>query len=134
MSSPYDVGRDQATALLNHDSATPVSRVQLEGVTVQYAEYVAVADISFEIAPGQFVAVVGPTGCGKSSLLNVVAGLLSPAAGSVRTGGAGVNGVNKHCGYMFQVDALLPWKTALDNVLLGPSLRGSDKLQARQLA
>jgi len=83
---------------------------------------------------GQFVAVVGPTGCGKSSLLNLVAGLLAPAQGSVRTGARPVNSVNRDCGYMFQVDALLPWKTALDNVLLGPILRGTSRTEARSLA
>jgi NitT/TauT family transport system ATP-binding protein len=120
---------------MTHDNAAPaVSRVELDRVTVRYGDYVAVDDISFEVPPGQFVAVVGPTGCGKSSLLNAVAGLVSPAGGAVRTGGADVSGVNRDCGYMFQVDALLPWKTALDNVLLGPALRNMHKLQARQLA
>ena len=77
---------------------------------------------------------MGPTGCGKSSLLNLVAGLLAPAQGSVRTGGKSVTSVNTDCGYMFQVDALLPWKTALDNVLLGPILRGTPRAEARRLA
>jgi NitT/TauT family transport system ATP-binding protein len=110
------------------------SRLDLEQVTVQYGEFVAIEDISFEVGAGEFVAVVGPTGCGKSSLLNLVAGLLAPAHGTVRTGGSAVNAVNKDCGYMFQVDALLPWKTALDNVLLGPMLRGASRVEARQLA
>lgn len=101
---------------------------------MQYGDFTAVEDISFEVEPGQFVAVVGPTGCGKSSLLNVVAGLLSPARGSARTGGTTVHAINRNCGYMFQVDALLPWKTALDNVLLGPLLRGTDKPKAKTLA
>src|SRR5205823_10433844 len=91
-------------------------------------------DIGFQVPAGQFVAVVGPTGCGKSSLLNLVAGLMPPARGRVVTGGRDVNGVNRDCGYMFQVDALLPWKTALDNVLLGPSLRGTSRTEARSLA
>jgi sulfonate transport system ATP-binding protein len=119
---------------MNGDVPEATSRVEFEGVTVQYANYVAVENVSFEIPAGEFVAVVGPTGCGKSSLLNVVAGLVARARGTVRTGGAVVTGVNTRCGYMFQVDALLPWKTALDNVLLGPSLRGTDKGQARRLA
>jgi sulfonate transport system ATP-binding protein len=93
-----------------------------------------VEDISFETSAGEFVAVVGPTGCGKSSLLNVVAGLVLPASGHVRTDGKPVSAVNRDCGYMFQVDALLPWKTALDNVLLGPTLRGTGRLDARRLA
>jgi NitT/TauT family transport system ATP-binding protein len=86
------------------------------------------------VSAGEFVAIVGPTGCGKSSLLNLVAGLLPPAQGRVETGGRPVTTVNRECGYMFQVDALLPWKTALDNVLLGPVLRGTPSGEARRLA
>ena len=108
--------------------------LELQKVTVQYGGFTAVEDITFEVPAGQFVAVVGPTGCGKSSLLNLVAGLLAPAQGSVRTGARPVNAVNRDCGYMFQVDALLPWKTALDNVLLGPILRGTSRTEARSLA
>ena len=108
--------------------------LELQKVSVQYGGFTAVEDITFEVPAGQFVAVVGPTGCGKSSLLNLVAGLLAPAQGSVRTGARPVNAVNRDCGYMFQVDALLPWKTALDNVLLGPILRGTSRTEARSLA
>jgi NitT/TauT family transport system ATP-binding protein len=108
--------------------------VELRNVAVQYDAYLAVEDISFDVPGGQFVAIVGPTGCGKSSLLNVVAGLLPTAQGSVCTAGRPVNGVNHDCGYMFQTDALLPWKTALDNVLLGPILRGKPRSVADALA
>ncbi|HEX8969030.1 MAG TPA: ABC transporter ATP-binding protein [Chloroflexota bacterium] len=108
--------------------------LQVQRVTVRYGGFTAVEDITFEVPDGEFVAVVGPTGCGKSSLLNLVAGLLAPAQGTVLTGGRVVSAVNRDCGYMFQVDALLPWKTALDNVLLGPMLRGVAKTEARQLA
>jgi NitT/TauT family transport system ATP-binding protein len=108
--------------------------VELRNVAVHYGAYPAVEDISFDVPGGQFVAIVGPTGCGKSSLLNVVAGLLPTARGSVCTDGRPVTGVNRDCGYMFQTDALLPWKTALDNVLLGPILRGTPKSAASVLA
>jgi NitT/TauT family transport system ATP-binding protein len=108
--------------------------VELRNVAVRYDAYPAVEDISFDVPAGQFVAIVGPTGCGKSSLLNVVAGLLPTAQGSVCTAGRAVGGVNRACGYMFQTDALLPWKTALDNVLLGPILRGTPKPEASALA
>src|SRR5437870_4401040 len=108
--------------------------VELRNVAVQYDAYRAVEDISFDVPGGQFVAIVGPTGCGKSSLLNVVAGLLPTAQGSVCTAGQPVGGVNRDCGYMFQTDALLPWKTALDNVALGPILRGKPNSEASELA
>ena len=109
--------------------------VELRGVAVQYDAYLAVEDISFDVPGGLFVAIVGPTGSGKSSLLNVLAGLLPTVQGSVCTAGRPVSGVNRACGYMFQTDALLPWKTALDNVLLGPILRDtSSKADATVLA
>lgn len=88
--------------------------------------YTAVSDTTLRVAPGEFVSVVGPTGCGKSTLLNVAAGLLEPSAGSVRVLGAPLSGVNRHAGYMFQSDALLPWLSAQANVELGLRYRGVD--------
>ncbi|MCA1645887.1 MAG: ABC transporter ATP-binding protein [Chloroflexi bacterium] len=111
-------------------SLPDVGHISLDHAAVRYGEFKAVQDISFDVPSGQFVAIVGPTGCGKSSLLNLAAGLLAPAEGVVSTGHQPVNDVNRDCGYMFQVDALLPWKTALDNVLLGPTLRGVSKPHA----
>ena len=67
---------------------------------------------------------MGPTGCGKSTLLNVAAGLLAPSAGSVRIHGKPLAGINRHAGYMFQADALMPWRSALANVLAGLEFRG----------
>ena len=67
----------------------------------------------------EFVAIVGPTGCGKSTLLNVAAGLLSPSSGSVQVFGEQLAGINKSAGYLFQHDALMPWKTVIDNVAIG---------------
>jgi NitT/TauT family transport system ATP-binding protein len=67
-------------------------------------------------AAGEFVSIVGPTGCGKSTLLNAAAGLLVPSAGTVGIFGKPLSGLNRRAGYLFQADALMPWKTALDNV------------------
>ena len=86
--------------------------------------YTAVKDTSLDVAAGEFVSVVGPTGCGKSTLLNVAAGLLAPSAGSVRIHGKPLAGINRHAGYMFQSDALMPWRSALANVLAGLEFRG----------
>jgi NitT/TauT family transport system ATP-binding protein len=83
-----------------------------------------VRDTSLDVGAGEFVSVVGPTGCGKSTLLNVAAGLLAPSAGSVRVHGEPLSGINRHAGYMFQADALLPWRSALGNVLAGLEFRG----------
>src|ERR1700754_4336 len=98
------------------------------------ARYTAVKDATLRIAPGEFVSVVGPTGCGKSTLLNVGAGLLAPSAGSGSVVGAPVTGINRRAGYMFQADALMPWRSALDNVMAGLSFRNVHRVEAREQA
>ena len=95
--------------------------------------YTAVADTTLSIAPGEFVSVVGPTGCGKSTLLNVGAGLLQPSTGSVKVFGEPLLGINRRAGYMFQAEALMPWRSALQNVIAGLQYRETDEAQARQL-
>lgn len=75
--------------------------------------YTAVSETTLSIAAGEFVSVVGPTGCGKSTLLNVGAGLLSPSSGMLRVFGEPLVGINKRAGYMFQGEALLPWRSYL---------------------
>jgi NitT/TauT family transport system ATP-binding protein len=77
------------------------------------------------VAAGEFVSVVGPTGCGKSTLLNVAAGLLAPSAGTVHAFGAQLQGLNRRAGYMFQTESLMPWRTALGNVMAGLEFRGA---------
>ncbi|MHB8730911.1 MAG: ABC transporter ATP-binding protein [bacterium] len=96
--------------------------------------YAAVEAVSLSVAPGEFVAIVGPTGGGKSTLLNLAAGLIRPTAGTVSSFGARVDGINRRAAYLFQQDVLLPWKTALDNVVLGPLLRRQPRDQAEALA
>jgi NitT/TauT family transport system ATP-binding protein len=76
------------------------------------------------VAPGEFVSVVGPTGCGKSTLLNVAAGLLDPSAGTVHVFGEPLAGINTRAGYLFQTEALMPWRNALDNIIAGLEFRG----------
>jgi NitT/TauT family transport system ATP-binding protein len=87
--------------------------------------YTAVAEVSLTVAPGEFVSVVGPTGCGKSTLLNVAAGLLAPSSGSIRVFGDALAGINARAGYMFQADALIPWRSALANVTAGLEFHGA---------
>ncbi|MGE0496356.1 MAG: ABC transporter ATP-binding protein [Ramlibacter sp.] len=93
--------------------------------------YTAVADTTLRIRAGEFVSVVGPTGCGKSTLLNVAAGLLAPSSGEVRVFGEPLNGINTRAGYMFQTEALMPWRSAINNVMLGLQYRGVPEAQAR---
>ena len=93
--------------------------------------HTAVADTTLRIRDGEFVSVVGPTGCGKSTLLNIAAGLLPPSSGLVRVFGVPLAGVNRRAGYMFQTEALMPWRSALDNVMVGLQYRGTPDAQAR---
>ena len=109
--------------------------VSLDGTTVAFRlaggrTYTAVETAQLSVADGEFVAIVGPTGCGKSTLLNVAAGLLKPAAGSVRIFGQPLAGLNHDAGYLFQADALFPWKTALENVAIGLEVAGSARADA----
>ena len=94
------------------------------------ARYTAIRNATLTVGPGEFVSVVGPTGCGKSTLLNVAAGLLAPSAGGVRVGGEPLAGLNRTAGYLFQTEALLPWRTALDNVIVGLEFRGVARNEA----
>ena len=89
--------------------------------------YVAVRDATLVVGDGEFVAVVGPTGCGKSTLLNVAAGLLPPTSGAVAVFGERLAGINRRAGYLFQAEALMPWRSALDNVTAGLEMRGLAK-------
>ena len=95
------------------------------------SRYTAVKDVTLAVAPGEFVSVVGPTGCGKSTLLNVAAGLLEPSSGAVEVFGAPLSGINARAGYMFQSEALMPWRNTLDNVTAGLEFRGVPLEEAR---
>ena len=113
--------------------------VALENATVAFRLadnrlYTAVEKASLGVAPGEFVAIVGPTGCGKSTLLNVAAGLLTPAAGHVRIFDSPLSGLNKQAGYLFQADALFPWKTAIDNVAIALEVDGTPRRDALERA
>src|SRR5579872_6410574 len=110
--------------------------VALHDVTVAFrlagaATYTAVADASLAISDGEYVAIVGPTGCGKSTLLNVAAGLLTPSSGGVEIFGSPLAGLNLAAGYLFQSDALFPWKSALDNIAIGLTVAGTPDAEAR---
>ncbi|MDJ0458050.1 ABC transporter ATP-binding protein [Arthrobacter sp. NQ7] len=109
--------------------------VELNGCTKEFAtpgggSYFAVRDIDLKVEPGRFVSIVGPTGSGKSTILNMAAGLLNPSSGTVHSFGEPVHGVNRRASYMFQQDALLPWKSVIDNVSLGLTLAGASKADA----
>jgi NitT/TauT family transport system ATP-binding protein len=96
------------------------------------ASYTAVKDVTLDVADGEFVSVVGPTGCGKSTLLNVAAGLLKPSSGALRVFGEPLAGINGHAGYMFQSEALMPWRSTLANVVAGLEFRGTASSEAKR--
>jgi NitT/TauT family transport system ATP-binding protein len=98
------------------------------------ASYAAVERTSLSVADGEFVSIVGPTGCGKSTLLNVAAGLIGPSSGDVEIFGARLAGLNRQAGYLFQAEALFPWKTALENVAIGLETAGVARGEARSRA
>ena len=110
----------------------------LENITCTFAardgqgSYTAVREASLAVAPGEFVSVVGPTGCGKSTLLNVAAGLLQPSSGAVKVFGEPLRGINHRAGYMFQGEALMPWRNALSNVTAGLEFAGVSPAESRQ--
>jgi NitT/TauT family transport system ATP-binding protein len=103
-------------------------------ITASGETYTAVENVTLEVPAGRFISVVGPSGCGKSTLLNVAAGLIAPSSGQVRVYGERLRGINRRAGYMFQQDALLPWKTVLENVLLGPLCRGRRRREVEEEA
>ena len=96
--------------------------------------YRAVESASLNVADGEFVAIVGPTGCGKTTLLNAAAGLFPPSAGRVDIFGTNLEGLNRQSGYLFQSEALFPWKTARDNVAIGLETAGTARAEALQRA
>jgi NitT/TauT family transport system ATP-binding protein len=113
--------------------------VELSNVTIAFrlaggSTYTAVEHASLAVGAGEFVAIVGPTGCGKSTLLNIAAGLLTPSSGHVEIFGSPLAGLNRTAGYLFQSDALFPWKTALENVAIGLEIAGTPAADARKRA
>ena len=98
------------------------------------ASHTALRNFSLAVRPGEFVAIVGPTGCGKSTTLNLITGLAKPNAGEVRVMGKPVAGTDPRIGFVFQTDALFPWRSVLRNVAAGPLYRGMNREEAYDAA
>ncbi|MHB0927367.1 MAG: ABC transporter ATP-binding protein [Candidatus Nanopelagicales bacterium] len=114
-------------------------RIELTALTKRFATpsgstFTALQDVTLTVEPGQFCAIVGPTGCGKSTTLGLLAGLEGPSAGTVRVDGVDVQGVTPGVSFMFQSDVLMPWKSVLGNVSMGPVFRGQPKAEAQASA
>ncbi len=132
MSTSPSINTESDYWLANRD-ATPA--IELQSVYKRFPTptgeiYTALRNINLSIAPGEFCAVVGPTGCGKSTTLTLVAGLERASAGDVRVMGKPVDGIGKNIGYVFQSDAVFPWRSVLNNVAAGPLFRGAPKKEA----
>lgn len=117
----------------DHPAAIHLERVTKSFTTPARSRYTAIQAVTLDVSDGVFLSVVGPSGCGKSTLLNLAAGLTAPSAGVVVIYARSLSGLNRRASYMFQQDALLPWKTVLDNVILGLSFRGKRPTEAREL-
>ena len=120
-------------------SAASQAAVALQDLSIAFSvggggRYTAVEAIDLVARPGEFVSIVGPTGCGKSTLLNAAAGLIKPSAGRVAIFGGPLPGLNARAGYLFQSDALMPWKTALANVAVALEPKGVGRAEAETRA
>ncbi|MGW3045246.1 ABC transporter ATP-binding protein [Kitasatospora sp. NPDC001159] len=118
---------------------TNTPAIELTGATKRFrtpsgALHTAVRDLDLTVAQGEFVAVVGPTGCGKSTTLTLVSGLEEPTEGEVRVYGEPVRGIDSQVGFVFQQDAVFPWRTVLSNVMAGPRFRGVPATEAKERA
>jgi NitT/TauT family transport system ATP-binding protein len=113
--------------------------IELRGVTKRFLTpsggiYTALRDLDMAVEPGEFCAVVGPTGCGKSTTLALISGLEPASEGEVEVFGKPVSGIAEGIGYVFQADAVFPWKTVLENVAAGPRYKGTSNRDARERA
>jgi len=126
--APYAKGMTAASA------AVALSQVVVTFRLADGGTYPAVDRSSLAVSDGEFVAIVGPTGCGKSTLLNIAAGLIAPSSGGVEIFGVPLSGLNRQAGYLFQAEALFPWKTALENIAIGLETAGIARAEARARA
>jgi ABC-type nitrate/sulfonate/bicarbonate transport system ATPase subunit len=114
------------------------SKLEVHAVSMAFAGATgsldALAPVSFALREGSFVSVIGPSGCGKSTLFNIIAGLQRPSSGTVSIDGGDATGTIGRVGYMLQKDLLLPWRTVLDNVILGMEIKGVARARARATA
>lgn len=112
-------------------------KLELKNISHAFADapdILILKDISLYVEEGEIVSIIGPSGGGKTTVFNIVAGLLNPTAGKVLLSGEDVTGISGHVSYMLQKDLLLPFKTVLDNVALPQIIKGKDKKKAREEA
>lgn len=113
--------------------------IVLQGISKAYGDrrghqVTAVEDFNLEVRRGEFVCIVGSSGCGKTTVINMVAGFVKPSTGSIRLHGDDIRGVDPRCGMLFQQYALFPWLTVLGNVEFGLKMRGMPAAERHQVA
>ena len=119
-------------------SVDAASKLELRGVSMIYEQrgkrFEALRDISLQVDAGEFISIVGASGCGKTTLLRIADGLTKPTRGEVTVDGREVTGPGPDRGFVFQQDALFPWRTVLDNVIFGLEVQGRKKAESRARA
>jgi len=114
---------------------SPAPKLRVDNVSMTFKTpagvFQALAPVTLSIPQGRFVSLIGPSGCGKSTIFNIIAGLLEPTAGEVLIDGIEATGTIGRVGYMLQKDLLLPWRSVLDNVILGMEIQGVTLREAR---
>src|SRR6266436_4383209 len=134
MSESSTISHNVSSRVTSATTAIELRDVTKRFLTPSGQVYTAIRDITLSVAPGEFCAVVGPTGCGKSTTLGLIAGLERPSEGSVQVMGQPVHGIDPRIGYVFQTDAVLPWRNVLRNVATGPLFRGQPKAESLKRA
>jgi NitT/TauT family transport system ATP-binding protein len=122
MNSVINAAQAFASSVPFGDDVIRLDRIS-KGFPSRHGDTRALDNVSLDVRRGSFAALVGPSGCGKTTLLNLIAGLLPPDQGTLIYGGAAVRGPNARVGYLTQLDALLPWRTVLGNVVLPLEIR-----------
>jgi NitT/TauT family transport system ATP-binding protein len=137
VTSESQQGHSNAPVTTRQATTTPpiaLRDVTKSFTTPQGGNHDVLRDINFSVAAGEFTAVVGPTGCGKSTTLSLISGMERPDAGEVLVDGLPVDGIAKDVGFVFQTDAVFPWKTVIANVAAGPRFRGASRKEAQAQA
>jgi len=127
-----------STAQATPPLAPPGATVEVVGVGKRFplkdGEVVALQGVDMIAEAGRFISIIGPSGCGKSTLFNIIAGLMDPTSGEVRLGGSPLARRAGEFAYMPQKDLLFPWRSVIDNTIVGLQIEGVSKREARRRA